>query len=81
MKFAEFGDSSLMFELYFWVNISDPVDAESELRHRIAEVFAKESIVMAFPQRDVHLETTKPLEVVVVSSTAKAGDEKPHATE
>jgi small-conductance mechanosensitive channel len=69
VKFADFGENSLIFELYFWVSMSDPVDAENELRHRIAEVFAKEGVVMAFPQRDVHLETTKPLEVVITQPT------------
>jgi potassium-dependent mechanosensitive channel len=71
VKFADFGENSLIFEIYFWVSISDPFDAENELRHRISEVFAKEKIVMAFPQRDVHLETTKPLQVVIAQGTAE----------
>lgn len=72
VKFADFGESSLIFEIYFWVSISSPVDAENELRHRIAEVFAAEKIVMAFPQRDVHLETTQPLQVIVTSAPSVA---------
>lgn len=63
--FADFGENSLLFELYFWVGLADAFTAENELRHRIAGVFAQERIVMAFPQRDVHLGTTKPLEVMI----------------
>jgi len=73
VKFADFSESSLLFIVYFWTSIPDRVDAENELRHRIAEVFAREKIVMAFPQRDVHLETTKPLQVVVTPATAADG--------
>jgi len=68
VKFADFGDSSLVFEIYFWVSIAGRSDAENELRHRIAEVFAEEKIVMAFPQRDVHLATTQPLQVVITQA-------------
>jgi small-conductance mechanosensitive channel len=70
VKFADFGDSALVFDLYFWTSIAERLETEDELRHRIAEVFAQEKIVMAFPQRDVHLETTKPLRVVVTTAAA-----------
>ncbi len=72
VKFADFGDSALLFELFFWTNIEERLDTENELRHRIAEVFYREKIVMAFPQRDVHLETTKPLQVVITSPPGRA---------
>ena len=68
VKFADFGENSLIFEIYFWVSISDPVDAENELRHRIAEVFTKEGIVMALPPREVNLATSKPLHVVIAQN-------------
>jgi small-conductance mechanosensitive channel len=35
----------------------------SDLRHRIAEVLDRAGIVVAFPQRDVHLDTKGPIEV------------------
>jgi potassium-dependent mechanosensitive channel len=75
VKFADFGDSSLIFDLYFWASIGERLDTENELRHCIAEVFAREKIIMAFPQRDVHLETTKPLHVVITPATSN-GDGK-----
>ncbi|MBC8040017.1 MAG: mechanosensitive ion channel [Opitutaceae bacterium] len=61
--FNDFSDSSLAFEASFWSALESRKEIESELRHRIAETFAKAGIVMAFPQRDVHLETSKPLQV------------------
>ncbi|MBK8474733.1 MAG: mechanosensitive ion channel [Opitutaceae bacterium] len=69
--FADFGENSLLFELYFWVSLAEAFTAENELRHRIAGVFAQERIVMAFPQRDVHLGTTKPLEVMIRRAPAE----------
>ncbi|MBC8127119.1 MAG: hypothetical protein H8M99_08260, partial [Gloeobacteraceae cyanobacterium ES-bin-144] len=53
-------------EASFWSALESRKEIESELRHRIAETFAKAGIVMAFPQRDVHLETSKPLQVEIL---------------
>lgn len=72
VKFADFGDSALNFEVFFWATIEERLETENEIRHRIAEVFAAEGIIMAFPQRDVHLETTKPLQVMLTSAPAPA---------
>ena len=44
---------------------------ESDIRFRIDNLFREAGIVIAFPQRDVHLDTLKPLDVRVV----KSGDE------
>ncbi|MEO6004541.1 MAG: mechanosensitive ion channel domain-containing protein [Opitutus sp.] len=65
--FSDFGDSALVFDAMFWSSIRGRKEVESELRHRFAEAFEKRGIVMAFPQRDVHLDTLKPLQVQVVS--------------
>ncbi len=67
--FTDFGESALSFQASFWSALQGRKELESELRHRIAESFAAAGIVMAFPQRDVHLETTKPLRVEVVAAT------------
>ncbi len=77
VKFADFGESALLFEVYFWASLKDRLDTENELRHRIAEVFAAEKIVMAFPQRDVHLATTTPLHVVMVPAPDGAAGPTP----
>jgi small-conductance mechanosensitive channel len=43
----------------------------SDLRHMIAGAFAESGIVMAFPQRDVHLDASRPLPVQVVQPEAQ----------
>ncbi|MGB0370323.1 MAG: mechanosensitive ion channel family protein [Opitutales bacterium] len=67
--FADFGDNALGFELHFWSNIVRPMDRRrvmSELRFEIDRLFNDAGIVISFPQRDVHLDTLKPLEVKMV---------------
>jgi small-conductance mechanosensitive channel len=74
--FTEFGDDALIFESYFWTNISRPLDRrrlESEIRYRIDHLFRESSITIAFPQRDVHLDSTRPVQVQMVSSNGEAG--------
>jgi small-conductance mechanosensitive channel len=41
---------------------------ESELRYKIDELFRAHHIVIAFPQRDVHLDSVKPVEVRIVQT-------------
>ncbi len=69
--FDDFGDNALIFNLFFWSSVSMPMDLRrvtSELRFKIDELFAEAGICIAFPQRDIHLDTLKPLEVKMVSS-------------
>jgi len=64
--FDDFGDSALVFEALFWIVMKRPMDrrrALSTVRFRIDELFREEGIVIAFPQRDVHLDNLRPLEV------------------
>ena len=66
--FHEFGDNSLNFEVQFWCHMPRPSArklVESEVRHAINEVFEKEGITISFPQRDLHIDTIKPLEVKI----------------
>jgi small-conductance mechanosensitive channel len=61
--FTEFGDSSLNFELLVW--ISDPkkaLDILSDLNMAIDDIFRKKGIHIPFPQRDLHLRSSVPLE-------------------
>jgi potassium efflux system protein len=69
--FEDFGDDSLIFDLYFWIVMRRVIDrrkVESDLRFRIDELFRQANIVIAFPQRDVHLDTTKPLQLEMIKS-------------
>jgi small-conductance mechanosensitive channel len=69
--FADFGADALMFELRFWLNLRETrkVEVESELRFTIDELFADRGIVMAYPQRDVHLNVLRPVEVRLAQPT------------
>lgn len=68
--FMDFGDNALAFRAYFWVNVARPLDrhrVQSSLRFRIDRIFGEAGIVIAFPQRDVHLDSTSPLAVKLVN--------------
>lgn len=69
--FDDFGDSALVFSGYFWSEArseSDQRILRSDVRFRIDELFAENGIVIAFPQRDVHMNTSSPLDVRVVDA-------------
>lgn len=54
--FEDFGDSALLFNVYFF--ISDSFRApfiKSEIRFAIDELFRNNNVTIPFPQRDVHL--------------------------
>lgn len=77
--FMDFGDSALMFSCYYWVEFVETLNAfiiESELRFQIDEQFQKAGIVIAFPQRDLHLDTLKPLDINIIKNNKnkKQGD-------
>lgn len=64
--FKEFGDNSLNFEVHFWVQMRTIMQGEaisSEVRHTIDDLFAQANITIAFPQRDVHLDVSAPIDV------------------
>lgn len=58
--FEDFGDSALIFSIYFFIGDSfvDP-RIKSEMRFRIDQLFRENQITIPFPQRDVHLFQTK----------------------
>ena len=74
--FEDFGDSTLVFEAYFWAELSNQREQRqirSEVRFRIDELFRENDIVIAFPQRDVHLGSLAPLEVRVLEDRGRDG--------
>ncbi len=71
--FRDFGDSALIFDVYFWVSIRRVIERrliESSIRFRIDDLFREADITIAFPQLDVHLDTQRSLEL---SLTGKEG--------
>ena len=74
VTFEDFADSSLVFEVNFWINAQ--VDgnlriARSDVRFRIAELFAENNIVVSFPQRDLHIDGS----LTLLKNPLKVADE------
>lgn len=68
--FEDFGDNSLIFALYFWIEMLPQVNAlkvASDLRFMIEKQFTEKGIIISFPQRDVHLDMVRPFKVQVVT--------------
>jgi small-conductance mechanosensitive channel len=65
---TEFAESALTFELRFWVDVikGNAAQVGSDLRQMIAGAFAENGIIIAFPQRDLHLDRARPLPVEIV---------------
>jgi small-conductance mechanosensitive channel len=64
--FDDFGDNSLMFKLLFWADL-EKVDSlmqcRSDIRFALDKTFREEKIEISYPQRDLHLRSSTPLEV------------------
>ncbi|CAB5079409.1 Potassium efflux system KefA protein / Small-conductance mechanosensitive channel [Olavius algarvensis associated proteobacterium Delta 3] len=56
--FLDFGDSALIFRLRVWVFIDRFMATESQIRFEIDKKFRERDIVIAFPQRDIHIRST-----------------------
>jgi potassium efflux system protein len=67
--FEDFGDSALIFALYFWVDVmkSSGMQIQSDLRYMLEKRFAEAGITVAFPQRNIHLDSEHPLQIEVVA--------------
>lgn len=64
--FEDFGDNALIFDAYFWCDISlnkSLRSIRSDIRLAISSGFNQAGIVIAFPQRDIHLHADKPIAV------------------
>lgn len=64
--FEDFGDKALIFDALFWCDIRTEKTlraVRSEIRLALSNAFTNEGIVIAFPQRDIHLHNSQPLEV------------------
>lgn len=67
--FSEFGPDSLNFEAHFWLHMRSLMQrwqTESEVRYKVDEKFRKAGVVIAFPQRDVHLAGSRPLQIEII---------------
>jgi potassium efflux system protein len=82
--FQNFGESALLFELRYWVDVVAQNSAQiaSDLRHMIAVAFSDHDITIAFPQRDIRLDAAQPLQIEIQRHRAPAATapapESPH---
>jgi potassium efflux system protein len=68
--FSAFGESALIFDAFFWVDMYYGFKGavESELRFRIVELFQANSIKIAYPQKDIHIDSLSAIELKISSS-------------
>lgn len=77
LLFADFADSSLNFEIFFWTKLRDVLQIkqiQSACRFRIDELFRGNDVVISFPQRDVHLDTLKPIQVEMINNGTNSSE-------
>ncbi|MGC3961642.1 MAG: mechanosensitive ion channel [Verrucomicrobiota bacterium] len=81
VMFTNFGDSTLNFELRFWVDVTQANSAQvaSDLRLMIVSSFTELGINIAFPQRDMNLRATEPILVAMVPAADAGASTKPSA--
>lgn len=59
VRFTDFGDSSLDFELLFWSDDYDTIEAvKSDIRFMIDAKFRDNKVEIPFPQRDLHIKSS-----------------------
>ncbi|MEL0647106.1 mechanosensitive ion channel domain-containing protein [Pseudoalteromonas agarivorans] len=59
VMFDDFADSSLMFNAIFWVCAESETmlrKVRSDIRFSLYDVFEKHDVLIAFPQRDIHID-------------------------
>lgn len=58
VRFVDFGNSSLDFELFFWSENTFRIEnILSDLRFKIDDEFRQNKVTIPFPQRDIHIRT------------------------
>ena len=74
--FDDFGESALVFAMYFWLEMRPGVASSvvmSDLRFMVQKALDEAGISMPFPQRDVHLDAARPLQVELTRGRPAAG--------
>jgi len=72
----DFGDNAIAFTIHFWVDLSKiatSMRVMSDLRFMIGKRLDEAGVVIAFPQRDVHLDSPRPLKVEIVRDGGAPG--------
>jgi small-conductance mechanosensitive channel len=72
--FEDFGADALVFALYFWVDVMrhSGAQVQSDIRFMLDKRLAEAGISIAFPQRDIHLDSAQPLRIELVRRSSAA---------
>jgi small-conductance mechanosensitive channel len=65
-----------VFSVQYWLDLAADVDSQrvaSDVRFMIEKSFGEAGIVIAYPQRDVHLDVAQPIPVQIVSGPGAPG--------
>ena len=76
--FEDFGDNALIFDAYFWSNVLGEKSLRlirSEIRFRMSKLFHEHGVVVAYPQRDIHLHAPAPIPVTLSQIKDQASHE------
>ena len=73
--FNDFGDNALIFDVYYWIRLGDnrmeKMIIESDVRFLIEKHLREGGISIPFPQRDIHLDTTQPLNLRILPDSGE----------
>jgi len=67
--FEDFGDNALIFDAIFWCAVGGERELRqirSNIRFMVSDLFNAENITIAYPQRDVHIDSLSPLQIELV---------------
>lgn len=77
VSLTDFGDNGLIFELSFWVKVTELVGiplVASDLRFLIEQKFREEGIAMAYPHLEVHYDRDHPPRVDITQPGQERGE-------
>ena len=73
--FVDFAENTLNFEVRFWIRadqLGERLSTESDMRYEIDRRFREADISIAFPQRDIHLDMSGPMQVQMIDGHTAA---------
>jgi len=81
VAFEDFGDNALIFDAIFWCQVGGERELRqirSNIRLAIFDLFDANNIVVAYPQRDVHIDSPGPLQIELVGKGNTTGTNANH---
>lgn len=78
VRFSEFGESSLQFDMIFWSKDMFRINnVKSDLRRTVYKKLTEHGLNIPFPQRDIHIRTTPSEKIVDLSTDMASEGESP----